>query len=442
MSGFGDYLERNYDSGREEEQVQADRMRAQEIEAEIEKKKSRMKSQVIDQVAKEKGISKVSDDKIEEFYNEYVNKEEEYLVDGAILQCNQATYLDFPVLGGDPVVLEGEFNRKQAPHTTLRVYENPIYSNGLIFATVGDTIKGTNIIPFKCNCKIEADRESEIEKIKNDKSCSKHGVCRHLMQLNSEWENVSLGESSYLSRKDISGSVQVPNNYLQQVRYGIVKNSSIVVEKEGLNMCSILFCKHGGIITPVHSGQKSNEIKRKYYTKEDVEHDIANGLYTAEDFYYLVAIVSHEADSYEGMVAVAYEILNRREQLRKSIKDNVTNKSQYRKYNSNRLNVMLEDEAESAAVAALRGEVFNPIGDIINHFGRVDGYDIWFEDDTCEKVIVISNEDESYRNVFYSPYGTVHNKVINKTKDAVVLYDHVNGKWLCEEGVTVIKDVE
>ena len=137
----------------------------------------------------------------------------------------------------------------------MRAYENPIYSNGLIFATVGDTIKGTNIIPFKCNCKIEADRESEIEKIKNDKSCSKHGVCRHLMQLNSEWENVSLGRSSYLSKKDISGSVRVPNNYLQQVRYGIVEDPSIAVEKEGLNMCSILFCKHGGIITPVNSGQ-------------------------------------------------------------------------------------------------------------------------------------------------------------------------------------------
>lgn len=48
----------------------------------------------------------------------------------------------------------------------------------------------------------------------------------------------------------------MPDNYLQQVRYGIVENSSIAVEKEGLNMCSILFCKHGGIITPVNSGQK------------------------------------------------------------------------------------------------------------------------------------------------------------------------------------------
>lgn len=59
-----------------------------------------------------------------------------------------------------------------------------------------------------------------------------------------------------MSKRDISGSVQVPDNYLQQVRYGIVENSSIAVAKEGLNMCSILFCKHGGIITPVNSGQK------------------------------------------------------------------------------------------------------------------------------------------------------------------------------------------
>lgn len=256
MSGFEKYLEGNYDVGRTQEQVNKDVIRAKEIEAQIEEEKNRLRSQAINQVAKEKGISEVSDDKIEEFYNEYVNKEEEYLVDGAILQCNQATWDDFPVPGDEPVVLEGDIYKAQKPHTTLRAYENPIYSNGLIFATVGDTIKGTNIIPFKCNCKIEANRESEIEKIKSDERCSKHGVCRHLMQLNSEWENVDLEESSYFSKMDISGSVQVPNNYLQQVRYGIVEDPSIAVEKAGINMCSILFCKHGGIITPVHSGQR------------------------------------------------------------------------------------------------------------------------------------------------------------------------------------------
>lgn len=256
MSGFGDYLERNYDAGREEEQVQEDDTRAKEINAEIEKMKIKMRSQLINEAVKEKGISVINSRGIEGIYNDYVNKEEEYLVDGAILQCNQATWDDFPVPGGEPVELEGNFHKKKKPHTTLCVNENPISSNGLIFATVGDTIKDINIIPFKCNCKIEADRESEIEKIKNDESCSEHGVCRHLMQLNSEWENVSLEGSSYLSKRDISGSLQMDNYYLQQVRYGIVENSSIAVEKEGLNMCSILFCKHGGIITPVNSGQR------------------------------------------------------------------------------------------------------------------------------------------------------------------------------------------
>lgn len=256
MSGYGDYLERNYDAGREEEQVKEDIIRAQEIEAEIEEKKSQMRSRMINQAVKEKGMSVVSSKEIEEFYKEYINKEEEYLVDGAALQCNQATWDDFPVPGGDPVVLEGDFYKAQKPRTTLCVNENPISSNGLIFATVGDTIKDINIIPFKCNCKIEADRESEIEAIKADKSCARHGVCRHLMQLNPEWENVSFDGGSYLSKTDISGSLQMDNHYLQQVRYGIVENSSIAVAKEGLNMCSILFCKHGGIITPVNSGQR------------------------------------------------------------------------------------------------------------------------------------------------------------------------------------------
>lgn len=249
------YLEGNYDVGRIQEQENEDNIQAKEINAEIEKMKIKMRSQLINEAVKEKGISVINSRGIEGIYNDYVNKEKEYLVDGAVLKCNQATWDDFPVPGGNPVVLNEELKEKKKLHTTLCVSENPISSNGLIFATVGDAIKDINIIPFKCNCKIEADRESEIEKIKNDESCSEHGVCRHLMQLNSEWENVALGGSSYLSKRDISGSLQMDNYYLQQVRYGIVKNSSIVVEKEGLNMCSILFCKHGGIITPVHSGQ-------------------------------------------------------------------------------------------------------------------------------------------------------------------------------------------
>lgn len=258
MSGFEEYLEGNYDIGRTQEQANKDNIQAKEINAEIEKMKIQMRSRLINKSIKEKGISVVSSSEIEEIYNEYVNKEEEYLVDGAILQCNQATWDDFPVLGGEPVVLEGDIYKAQKPHTTLCVSENPISSNDLIFATVGDTIKDINIIPFKCNCKIEADRESEIEKIKNDESCSEYGVCRHLMQLNSEWENVSLEGSSYLSERDISGLLQIDNYYLQQVRYGIVEKSSIAVQKDCINMCSILFCKHGGIITPVYSGQKPN----------------------------------------------------------------------------------------------------------------------------------------------------------------------------------------
>lgn len=253
--GYEKYLEGDYDEGKEEEQREEDLAQAKAARATIEVTKIRLKNQLIGEEAQKKGMLRNRPGDLEEFYKDYVNREEEYLVDGAVLQCDQATWDDFPVPGGDPVVLEGDFDKAQKPRTTLRAYENPISDNGLIFATVSDTIKDINIIPFKCNCKIEADREAEIEAIKADKSCSRHGVCRHLMKLNSEWENVSLGGNSYLSKRDISGSIQVPNNYLQQVRYGIVENSSIAVEKEGLNMCSILFCKHGGIITPVNSGQ-------------------------------------------------------------------------------------------------------------------------------------------------------------------------------------------
>lgn len=82
--------------------------------------------------------------------------------------------------------------------------------------------------------------------------------------------------------------------------------------------------------------------------------------------------------------------------------------------------------------------------EVLNRQKRDGGsrYDVWLEDNICEKLIVISNKNETYRNVFFSPTKTVHNQVTNKTEDAVVLYDHRNGKWLCEEGVVVIKYVE
>lgn len=190
----------------------------------------------------------------------------------------------------------------------------------------------------------------------------------------------------------------------------------------------------GGIITALTSGLETTS-----YLVEDVDEDIdegmqediRHGLYTEDEFYYLVDVVSGEADTYEGMIAVAYEVLNRCRINNKSIDEVVTPKV-YTGFDKNRLRIVPEDGiAKKAVLAVLRGEADNPIGNIQNHFGRINGYDIWFEPDKCASVIVIG--EGSLRNVFFESPGSVHNKQTTKTDNAVLIYDNEKGEWLCEE---------
>lgn len=69
-------------------------------------------------------------------------------------------------------------------------------------------------------------------------------------------------------------------------------------------------------------------------------------------------------------------MLNRQKRDGGSIKDIVTKKGQYKGYEKEERDEMWEDDVESAVVAVFRGEVYNPIGDLTNHFGKIDGYDV------------------------------------------------------------------
>ena len=80
-----------------------------------------------------------------------------------------------------------------------------------------------------------------------DPNRNKHGVCRHLMRLNEEWDNMIIEGRSYMTKTDVKSTM---------LSAGIEDQFGEREEVEGITMTSVLFCKHGGLIMPVTSGQK------------------------------------------------------------------------------------------------------------------------------------------------------------------------------------------
>ncbi|MBD5530669.1 MAG: hypothetical protein HDQ98_00490 [Lachnospiraceae bacterium] len=180
----------------------------------------------------------------------------EYLVHGAVLTCDQATLEDFELPDGEKVVLEEnpDISNEERCQSILEVWENPMSVNGKTYATVRDTIKDANVIPFRCNCKQKANRDAEVERIQSDPECGKYGVCRHLMQLNEKWDNMPR-ETGYMKREDVSpyftgGVARILGSH---------SYNTWATEEEGITMTSVLFCRHGGLIRAITSGQEEVE---------------------------------------------------------------------------------------------------------------------------------------------------------------------------------------
>ncbi len=231
------YLEEQYEGNvvQKYKQMKDDEQKALEI---AKKAEDIQDGAIKDEVRRILNKEEVSQADIDKVLEDYASNDDyaEYLVDGARLQCNKAVLEPFEIPGESKIVLElgkesAEISEKRK-ETVLRVSENAMKDNDKTYATVGDYILGKNIFPFNCNCAQPADRQYELSRIREDPECSKHGVCRHLIQLNDAWENFSLGRS-YLSKQD------------DEPPY----------EKDGITMTSMLFCSHGGIITPIDSGQ-------------------------------------------------------------------------------------------------------------------------------------------------------------------------------------------
>ena len=86
---------------------------------------------------------------------------------------------------------------------------------------------------------------SELKNILADENRDQDGVCKHLMKLSSEWKNIHLDGIDYLKKAD---------NTSPAGGIAIVLDPS-KIDTEGITRTSTLFCKHGGIIYSVDSGQ-------------------------------------------------------------------------------------------------------------------------------------------------------------------------------------------
>ena len=262
------YMEGNYDGDADQQykQERADKRRSLEIEEEIEYAQGYIYERETERLSCE---YKVVGEKFVQLMRDYIeeNKYQQYLVDGAVLRCDQAMTDDVVFTEwGEKVVLENKAD--EVCNIILNVSENPVYEdddsensmtiNGLRYATVKDTIKNVNIIVPKCNCRLAADREKEEERIRNDLDRNKNGVCMHLMRLNEEWDNYEVKDAKGFAIKYAKRVNVAPSPFSAGAGRVLDESEDVVWEEvEGITMTSVLFCKHGGLIMPVTSGQDS-----------------------------------------------------------------------------------------------------------------------------------------------------------------------------------------
>lgn len=195
------------------------------------------------------------------------DKHDEYLVDGALLCCTKATWNDFELSDGSKVHLDKmeEKKKRGEPQVPLRVWENPLFKDGFRHATVTDTVEGLNISSLLCNCQEPAAEGIEQKIIKNMDECKKYGVCRYLMNLEDEWENIDFNVP-YASFSDIQALGTIGSG-----QFDYNSNSKILSteDKTGITMTSVLFCRHGGFIYPETSGQTYVAVKDESELEEE-----------------------------------------------------------------------------------------------------------------------------------------------------------------------------
>lgn len=228
------------------------RIQKQAEAAEYRKLAQDKQEELLDETAKRNAMPEME---LENFLRTNYKDEEskEYLVNGAILTCTNCTKKDITYKGQTykcPIEQDASIERevdisKYADKILKRldVTKNPTAkANGLKFATTKDVEKRQNI-PFFGNCDRLPDNVREKQRfygLSGDEY--KDGTCKLLMNLESEWDNYEIGQEF----------LKFPENE----------------NKTGITMTSILFCKHGGFIYPVTSGQMSHGRMQLIYEAE------------------------------------------------------------------------------------------------------------------------------------------------------------------------------
>lgn len=253
------------------EQIEGYDLMNEEEKRYYEKYKEEINNQA-DLVAEENDVNPEEQIEIAFIMNSLSSDRREYIVDGAPLECTMQEMSEntqkFKYKGTviKSVYIENEEDSKlmiqemRAETINEKVPANITDAKGGLRDSLRIGKNKLNIISFG-NCKY-ANRYKDVremagrlyielpsvsvdileEKIK-DAIMSGCGTCYCLMMLNPEWENMPLGHNWCAE----SFEDNFPKSYQQ---YN---------EKEGINMMSMLFCRCGGIINAVKSGQDKVE---------------------------------------------------------------------------------------------------------------------------------------------------------------------------------------
>lgn len=161
-------------------------------------------------------------------------------------------------------------------------------------------------------------------------------------------------------------------------------------------------------------------------TDQDILDDIAKGLYTKEDYEYLVAL-GGESSTYNGFYAVACCVRNRVQRSNSSYKTEVTRTNQFSGFHTDEIGKPRNDDVKKAAVAVLRGGA-STIGNSYFFFGRMNGWELWAEQDISEFYNVGGNIFYNYEDL-----GKLHNRSDKRT-DKDILICGKAGNWKYDDG--------